>query len=199
MTSWYITVSILYGNLENTHQGTVPHHTSYTLLELFLLFLVQNCEYSPEDANGQWLPTFTSSCITHFCATQGLPTGWCGWGRLPALLSSSAQGKFGRLSESFWSHTESREGSCLEQSCIRNKNIFCQLQCLVLYQVILYHLVLLSQHNPYICYSPVWFLALWPFQVHYTCYHLLVEDAYLSVCVKSVYLSRPLMSSHLYL
>lgn len=102
IASCYITVSVLYGNLENTHQGTVPRHTPCIWLELFLLFLMQNnCEYSLEDGNGQWPPKFTSSCITYFCETQGLPTGCCGRGRLPALSSSCTRLSWKSLSVIF--------------------------------------------------------------------------------------------------
>jgi hypothetical protein len=40
------------------------------------------------------------------------------------FLSSSAHGKVGSLSGSFQSHIQSKEGSCLELSCVRSKKIF---------------------------------------------------------------------------
>jgi len=36
IASWYITVSIVFGSLENTYWGTFPCHTSQTWLFYFL-------------------------------------------------------------------------------------------------------------------------------------------------------------------
>ena len=97
----------------------------------FNSFFYSSCRTT---ANTVWRMEIASDCRSLLQAVKPVSVQHrvCPWVDVgeadsQSFLSSSAQDKVGSLSESFRSHTQSREGSCLELSCIRSKKICCPL------------------------------------------------------------------------
>jgi hypothetical protein len=136
ITCWYIRVSVLCDSHGNTLQDTVPHHTFCTWHELLFPPLIQttcaNMVWRKDVASDYWilLQGVVSVKLRVFTGVD--------MGEVESLSfqSSSTQQKVRSLCKSFWSHIQSRGGSCLELSKRLKKSL---LPCMALCQITVYH------------------------------------------------------------